>query len=314
MSCAGRGSRGQISTSAAAPPPINGDLAGGVLSDPAVKVVLVNISRGDHTRRPGGSRHPGGPGTSRGSGPDRRAPGRDQRRGRSSDTRRGCSPEERPPREHARGGRGSRRLAGAPREHPRRRADDLVVRAFTGRGHVPPARNRDYGTKSWPASPGEGRAGGRRDPVFDTVARAVAEAGADTSMISSATFRGGGDLEAAVCGRDLVCGSPRDPRPRHANVHQLSRGLEDETRRAHLPRRHLAGRAKCRGSSRRICARARSDSCRGAHARRLPDRPRADATWNRPIHVRGDGGDPVHGMGSSKHSVSPGRCGDRAIG
>ena len=266
-----------------------------VLSDPAVKVVLVNIFGGITRVRPGGPRHPGGPGASRGSGPDRRAPGRDQRRGRSSDPRRGRPSEDRARREHARGGRGSRRPRGG--HHVSILVDErttLVVQGITGNeGTFHTLRNRDYGTKVVAGvTPGKGGQEVDGIPVFDTVARAVAETGADTSLIFvPPRFAAEAILEAADAGVEpgrVHHGG--DPRPRHGQRPQLSRRLADETRRAQLPRRHLAGRGQCRDHPRRDLRPGLGRTRVAERHARLPDRPRAHATWHRPIHMRGDGG------------------------
>src|SRR5215211_69783 len=83
----------------------------------------------------------------------------------------------------------------------------LVVQGLTGReGRFHALRNREYGTRVV-AGVTPGKAGQDVDgiPVFDTVARAVAETGANTSMIFvPPRFAGEAILEAADAGVALV--------------------------------------------------------------------------------------------------------------
>jgi succinyl-CoA synthetase alpha subunit len=84
---------------------------------------------------------------------------------------------------------------------------NLVVQGITGsEGTFHTLRNRDYGTKVVAGvTPGKGGQDVEGIPVFDTVARAVAETGADTSMILvPPRFAAEAILEAADAGIGLV--------------------------------------------------------------------------------------------------------------
>ena len=203
-----------------------------VLSDPAVKVVLVNIFGGITRVRPRRPGHPGGAGAGRGPRPHRRPARRDQCRGRASDPRGRRASQDRPRREHARGGRGGRRpRGGAPVSILVDERTTLVVQGITGNeGTFHTLRNRDYGTNVVAGvTPGKGGQDVEGIPVFDTVARAVAETGADTSMIFvPPRFAAEAILEAADAGRRSRRVHHRgDPRPRHGERPQLPRGVED---------------------------------------------------------------------------------------
>ena len=83
----------------------------------------------------------------------------------------------------------------------------LVVQGITGsEGTFHTLRNRDYGTKVVAGvTPGKGGQDVEGIPVFDTVARAVAETGADTSMIFvPPRFAAEAILEAVDAGIGLV--------------------------------------------------------------------------------------------------------------
>ena len=83
----------------------------------------------------------------------------------------------------------------------------LVVQGITGNeGTFHTLRNRDYGTKVVAGvTPGKGGQDVEGIPVFDTVARAVAETGANTSMIFvPPRFASEAILEAVDAGVDLV--------------------------------------------------------------------------------------------------------------
>ncbi|HVL64941.1 MAG TPA: succinate--CoA ligase subunit alpha [Actinomycetota bacterium] len=83
----------------------------------------------------------------------------------------------------------------------------LVVQGLTGReGSFHAKRNRDYGTQLVAGvTPGKGGADVDGVPVFDTVAEAVKEAGANTSMVFvPARFAADAVLEAHDAGCDTV--------------------------------------------------------------------------------------------------------------
>ena len=102
----------------------------------------------------------------------------------------------------------------------------VLVQGITGNeGTFHTLRNRDYGTKvvagSRPAR------AGRMDgiPVFDTVARAVAETAADTSMIFvPPRFAAEAVLEAVDAGTDSVCITEGIPVRDMALVHSYLEG------------------------------------------------------------------------------------------
>jgi len=84
---------------------------------------------------------------------------------------------------------------------------ELVVQGITGKeGTFHTLRNRDYGTRVVAGvTPGKGGQDVEGIPVFDTVARAVAETGANTSMIFvPPRFAAEAILEAADAGIALV--------------------------------------------------------------------------------------------------------------
>ena len=107
----------------------------------------------------------------------------------------------------------------------------LVVSGLTGReGTFHGLRNRDYGTDLVAGvTPGKGGQDVDGVPVFDTIAEAVAERGANTSMIFvPARFAAAGDRGGdRRRGRDGDRDHRGDPGARHA-----ARLLEGEGRRA----------------------------------------------------------------------------------
>ena len=96
----------------------------------------------------------------------------------------------------------------------------LVVQGITGReGSFHAARNRDYGTKVVAGvTPGKGGQDVDGIPVFDTVAEAVAEQGANTAMVFvPPRFAADAIYEAVDAGvRDGRLHHRGHPRPRHA--------------------------------------------------------------------------------------------------
>src|ERR671911_2130067 len=108
----------------------------------------------------------------------------------------------------------------------------LVVQGLTGReGRFHALRNRDYGTDVVAGvTPGKAGQDVEGIPVFDTVARAIAETGANTSMIFvPPRFAAEAILEAVDAGIGLVvCITEGIPVRDLANVHSY---LEASTTR-----------------------------------------------------------------------------------
>ncbi len=106
----------------------------------------------------------------------------------------------------------------------------LVVSGLTGReGRFHALRNRDYGTKVVAGvTPGKGGQDVDGIPVFDTVAEAVQETGANTSMIFvPARFAADACLEAADAGVDLiVCITEGIPTHDEANLYSYLQGVD----------------------------------------------------------------------------------------
>ena len=134
----------------------------------------------------------------------------------------------------------------------------LVVQGITGReGTFHTLRNRDYGTKVVAGvTPGKGGSDVDGIPVFDTVADAVRETGANTAMVfvpprfaADAIYEVGRRRRRA--GRLHRRGYPgaRDARRLH-----LPAAARHPPARAELPRRPVAGHAPTSGSSRRRCS------------------------------------------------------------
>ncbi len=105
---------------------------------------------------------------------------------------------------------------------------NLVVQGITGNeGTFHTLRNRDYGTNVVAGvTPGKGGQDVEGIPVFETVARAVAETGADTAMIFvPPRFAAEAILEAADAGVDLVvCITEGIPVRDMAEVHSYLKG------------------------------------------------------------------------------------------
>ena len=144
----------------------------------------------------------------------------------------------------------------------------LVVQGLTGReGSFHGLRNRDYGTQLVAGvTPGKGGQDVEGVPVFDTVAEAVAETGANTTMIfvparfaTDAIYEA---VDAGIAHRDLHRGGPG--RARHAPGLQLHPAARRDDARPELPGRALAGQGERRDHpGRDLHARARSGSSRG---------------------------------------------------
>ena len=169
----------------------------------------------------------------------------------------------------------------------------LVVQGITGNeGTFHTLRNRDYGTNVVAGvTPGKGGQDVEGIPVFDTVARAVAETGADTSMIFvPPRFAAEAILEAADAGVGLVvCITEGIPVRDMANVHSYLEGSRTMLVGPNCPGVISPGAVNVGIIPGEICApgsgRARVEE---RHAR-VPDRARAHAARHRPVHVRWHG-------------------------
>ena len=143
----------------------------------------------------------------------------------------------------------------------------LVVAGLTGsEGRFHGLRNREYGTKLVAGvTPGKGGQDVEGVPVFDTVADAVAEAGANTSMIFvPARFAPDAIYEAVDAGIETVDLHHRaHPRARDAARLHVRAPEGRDADRAELPGRAVAGQGERRdhpGGG--VQARARSGSSR----------------------------------------------------
>ena len=143
----------------------------------------------------------------------------------------------------------------------------LVVQGITGReGTFHTLRNRDYGTQVVAGvTPGKGGTDVDGIPVFDTVADAVRETGANTAMVFvPPRFAADAIYESADAGVDLVvCIAEGIPAHEMLDVVHLPAAARHPPAGAELPRRAVAGPAPTSASSRRRCSpRAASASCR----------------------------------------------------
>ena len=126
----------------------------------------------------------------------------------------------------------------------------LVVQGLTGsEGRFHGLRNRNYGTNVVAGvTPGKGGQDVEGIPVFNTVAEAVDEAGANTTLIFvPARFAVDAIYEAVDAGiadRDLH--HRAHPRARHAPRLHVHAGARHHARRPELPRRPLAGQGERR--------------------------------------------------------------------
>ena len=194
---------------------------------------------------------------------------RKRRPARGEPVRDGVSSTRRPPRP-------SPRRRGRRHEHPHRARDPARRPGHhRSRGRVPRARMLEYGTPIVAGvTPGKGgqMALDGTVPVFNTVAEAVRETGANTSVIF-VPAAGAPDavMEAAGPGSPRSSASPRASRPRHAQAVEAVRaaGARWWARTAPAPPRRVGPRsASSRAPS---TARAGSAWCR-ARAR-SPTRP-----------------------------------------
>ena len=120
----------------------------------------------------------------------------------------------------------------------------VICQGITGSAGAIHTKNcLDYGTKMvGGVTPGKG---GQKDanglPIFDTVASAVAETGADATMIFvPPPFAGDAIMEAAAAGVSVICaiteGVPTQARCRGASASPGSRARSRASRAARLAR------------------------------------------------------------------------------
>ena len=217
------------------------DIGGGASADTMAISLEVILSRSlgarglhqhlrrDHPVRRGGERHPRSARPGGGHGSVGGAFGRDERGGGPPDPGRGGASSNRPGRHDGRGGgrggppgegRGVSVLVGAETR--------LVVQGITGsEGTFHTLRDRAYGTKVVAGvTPGKGGQDVEGIPVLDTVADAVDQTGANTSMIFvPPRFAADAILEAADAGVALVvCITEGIPVTDMARAHAYLRG------------------------------------------------------------------------------------------
>jgi hypothetical protein len=258
--------------------------------------------RGHHPGGQGGGRQGAGGGAPRGHqrGARPRA-AREQRRGHH----RGRGPDRRGP-QGRRGGRQARRItAHLPREEDSMsilvdRNSKVICQGFTGRqGSFHSEQCIEYGTQMvGGVTPGRGGEKHLGLPVFDTVHDAVAEAGADVSMIYvPAPYAADAILEAGRRRHQARGVHHRGhPGARHGQGQGRAQGLRLPPDRPELPRHHHAGRGEDRHHA-RLHPQARQGrhrvALRHAHLRGgLPDDPNGLGQST----CVGIGGDPVRGM------------------
>ena len=178
----------------------------------------------------------------------------------------------------------------------------LVVQGITGNeGTFHTLRNRAYGTNVVAGvTPGKGGQDVEGIPVFDTVAEAVRETGANTSMIFvPPRFAAEAILEAADAGVALVvCITEGIPVRDMAAVHAYLAGTDTTLVGPELSGRDLAGRRERRHHPRRDLH---------AGPGRVRDRARGTLVYQIVHELTqrgigqstciGMGGDPVHGVG-----------------
>ena len=177
----------------------------------------------------------------------------------------------------------------------------VVVAGITGsEGTFHSLRNRTYGTDVVAGvTPGKGGRDVEGIPVFDTVADAVEGTGANTSLIFvPARFAPEAIYEAADAGIGLVvCITEGIPVRDMAQVVAYLRGHRRLARRAELSRRDLTRPLERRDHPRRDLHTRPGRARQPQRHPDVPDRARAHPERHRPVNVRGDGGDPVHGIG-----------------
>ncbi len=126
----------------------------------------------------------------------------------------------------------------------------LVVQGLTGsEGSFHGVRNRDYGTNVVAGvTPGKGGQDVQGIPVFDTVAEAVSEAGANTTMVFvPARFAADAIYEDVDAGIEtIICIAEGLPAHEMLRIYNYMRPEGDHDARAQLPRRALAGEGKRR--------------------------------------------------------------------
>ena len=166
----------------------------------------------------------------------------------------------------------------------------LVVQGLTGsEGRFHGLRNRAYGTNVVAGvTPGKGGQDVEGIPVFDTVAEAVAETGANTSLIFvPARFAADAVYEAVDAGiGDGRLHHRAHPGARHAQAARLRPRARRDDDRPELPRRALARQGQRRDHpGRGLRRRARRARLPLGHAH-LPDRQRARPARDRQLDDR----------------------------
>ena len=130
----------------------------------------------------------------------------------------------------------------------------LVVQGLTGsEGRFHGLRNRAYGTNLVAGvTPGKGGQDVEGVPVFDTVAEAVSEQGANTAMIFvPAPFAADAVYEAVDAGIDtVICITEGVPAHDMLRIHTLRAQPRRDADRPELPGRALARARRTSGSSR----------------------------------------------------------------
>ena len=225
---------------------------------------------------------------------DRRAARRDERRGRAEPAERGGRGERAPGgddarRRAARGGAGGGLMAILVDTETR-----LVVQGLTGsEGRFHGLRNRSHGTQVVAGvTPGKGGQDVEGIPVFDTVAGAVRETGANTAMVFvPAPFAADAMYEAIDAGiGTIVCITEGVPAHEMLRIHAYLRGRDVVLDRAELPGRAVAREGERRDHPGRDLPRGLGGARVALGDADVPDRARADAARARELDDRRDRG------------------------
>ena len=153
-----------------------------------------------------------------------------------------------------------------PDGDPRRRGDTrLVVQGLTGsEGRFHGLRNRSHGTDVVAGvTPGKGGQDVEGIPIFDTVAQAVSDAGANTAMVFvPAPFAADAMYEAIAAGIEtVICITEGVPAHEMLRLHSFIQG-RGRLIGPNCPERCRPGRRTSGSSRPRSSARAPSGSCR----------------------------------------------------